>query len=92
MMDRPLNVYVLCALWFEWGNPICYVFVFYALIDDCSFRSTKNNPQGGKKRIKNMRIDISKKKFIVCVMDDKEKILEETTYDSTLADAKEFAG
>ena len=42
--------------------------------------------------MKNMRIDISKKKFIVCVMDDKEKILEETTYDSTLADAKEFAG
>ena len=45
-----------------------------------------------KKRMKNMKIDISKKKFIVCVMDDKEKILEETTYDSTLADAKEFAG
>ena len=42
--------------------------------------------------MKNIGIDISKKKCIVCVMDDKGKILEETAYDNTLADAKEFAG
>ena len=45
-----------------------------------------------KKRMRNIRTDVGKKKFIVCVMDDKEKILEGTAYDSTLADAKEFAG
>ena len=44
------------------------------------------------KRMRNIGTDVGKKKFIVCVMDDKEKILEETTYDNTLADAKEFAG
>ena len=42
--------------------------------------------------MRNIRTDVGKKKFIVCVMDDKEKILEETAYDNTLADAKEFAG
>ena len=41
--------------------------------------------------MRNIGIDISKKKCIVCVMDDKGKILEETAYDNTLADAKEFA-
>ena len=45
-----------------------------------------------KKRMRNIRTDVGKKKFIVCVMDDKEKILEGTAYDNTLADAKEFAG
>ena len=42
--------------------------------------------------MRNIGTDVGKKKFIVCVMDDKEKILEETTYDNTLVDAKEFAG
>ena len=42
--------------------------------------------------MRNIGIDISKKKCIVCVMDDKGKILEETAYENTLADAKEFAG
>ena len=37
--------------------------------------------------MRNIGIDISKKKCIVCVMDDKGKILEETAYDNTLADA-----
>ena len=41
--------------------------------------------------MRNIGIDISKKKCIVCVMDDKGKILEETAYDNTLADAREFA-
>ena len=43
------------------------------------------------KRMRNIGIDISKKKCIVCVMDDKGKILEEAAYENTLADAKEFA-
>ena len=50
MMERPLCATVLCALYLEWGNPICYVLVLYALIGDCSFRSIKNNPQGGDKK------------------------------------------
>ena len=29
--------------------------------------------------MRNIGTDVGKKKFIVCVMDDKEKILEETT-------------
>ena len=41
--------------------------------------------------MKNIGIDISKKKCVVCVMDDKGKMLEETAYDNTLVDAKEFA-
>ena len=43
------------------------------------------------KRMKNIGIDISKKKCVVCVMDDKGKILEESAYENTLVDAKEFA-
>ena len=42
--------------------------------------------------MRNIGIDISKEKCIVCVMDDKGKILEETAYGNTLEDAKEFAG
>ena len=42
--------------------------------------------------MRNIGIDISKRKCVVCVMDDKGRILEETTYDNTLEDAKEFAG
>ena len=41
--------------------------------------------------MKNIGIDISKKKCVVCVMDDKGKILEESAYENTLVDAKEFA-
>ena len=44
------------------------------------------------KRMKNIGIDISERKCVVCVMDGKGRILEETAYDNTLADAKEFAG
>ena len=44
------------------------------------------------KRMRNIGIDISKKKCVVCVMDDKGKALEESAYENTLADAKEFAG
>ena len=44
------------------------------------------------KRMRNIGIDISKRKCVVCVMDDKGKILEETAYDNTLEDAREFAG
>ena len=40
------------------------------------------------KRMRNIGIDISKKRCIVCVMDDKGKILEEVAYENTLADAK----
>ena len=40
------------------------------------------------KKIKNIGIDINKRKCVVCVMDDKGKILEETAYDNTLADAR----
>ena len=42
--------------------------------------------------MRNIGIDISKKKCIVCVMNCRGKMLEEITYDNTLADAKEFAG
>ena len=42
--------------------------------------------------MRNIGIDISKRKCVVCVMDDKGRILEETAYDNTLEDAKEFAG
>ena len=37
-------------------------------------------------------MDIGKRKYVVCIMDDKGMIPEEIAYDSTLADAKEFAG
>ena len=50
VMDRPLGKHVLRALNFEWGNPRCCVPVLRALIGDCSFRSIKNNPQGGDKK------------------------------------------
>ena len=42
--------------------------------------------------MRNIGIDISKRKCVVCVIDDVGMILEETAYDNTLADAKEFAG
>ena len=92
MMDRPLYATVLCTLYLEWGNPRCCVPVLRAQVGDCKFRSAKNNLQGGKKKMRNIGTDVGKKKFIVCVMDDKEKILEGTAYDNTLEDAKEFAG
>ena len=49
-VDRPLDHHVLRALKFEWGNPSCWVPVLRALIGDCSFRSAKNNPQGGERK------------------------------------------
>ena len=42
--------------------------------------------------MRNIGIDISKRKCVVCIIDDKGKILEEIAYDNTLTDAKEFAG
>ena len=50
MMDRLLCATVLRVLYLEWGNPRCYVPVLRALIGDCIFRSTKNNPQGSDKK------------------------------------------
>ena len=50
MMDRPLFVHVLHALYIEWGSLRCCVPVPRALIGDCSFRSIKNNLQGGDKK------------------------------------------
>ena len=43
------------------------------------------------KRIRNIGMDISKRKCIVCVMDYKGRMIEETAYKNTLTDAKEFA-
>ena len=42
--------------------------------------------------MRNIGIDISKRKCVVCVMDDIGRMLEETAYENTLADAKEFTG
>ena len=41
--------------------------------------------------MKNIGIDISKRKCVVCVMDGKGKVLEEASYDNTLESAKKFA-
>ena len=47
VIDQPLTITVLRALYLEWGNPRCCVLVLRARIGDCIFRSIKNNPQGG---------------------------------------------
>ena len=44
------------------------------------------------KRMRDIGIDINKRKCVVCVMDNVGRMLEETAYDNTLANAKEFAG
>ena len=41
--------------------------------------------------MKNIGIDIDKRKYVVCVMDNMGRMLEESTYENTPADAKEFA-
>ena len=41
--------------------------------------------------MKNIGIDIGKKKCFICVMDEKGTILEETNYDNTLQHAKTLA-
>jgi len=41
--------------------------------------------------VKNIGIDIGKKKCFICVMDEKGVILEESNYDNTLHDAEIFA-
>ena len=41
--------------------------------------------------MRNVGIDVSEKKCIVCIMNDKENILKETAYDNTLANTKKFA-
>ena len=41
--------------------------------------------------MKNIGIDIGKKKCFICIMDEKGTILEETNYDNTLHDAEIFA-
>jgi transposase len=41
--------------------------------------------------MKNIGIDIGKKKCFICVMDEKGTILEESNYDNTLQDAEIFA-
>lgn len=41
--------------------------------------------------MKNIAVDIGKKKCIVCIMDENGKILEETSFDNTLKDASLFA-
>ncbi len=43
------------------------------------------------KKVKNIGIDIGKKKCFICVMDEKGTILEESNYDNTLHDAEIFA-
>jgi len=58
------------------------------LIDECSFQP--NQKKGGEK-MKNIGIDIGKKKCFICVMDEKGTILEETDYENTLHHAKAFA-
>ena len=81
-MDRPLCETVLCTLYPEWENPRCCVPVPCALTGDCILRSVKSSPQEGEKRMR----DASKKRCVACIMNDKGKILEESTYDNTLAD------
>ena len=44
-----------------------------------------------RERIRNIGIDIGKRKCIVCVADGKGNVLERTSYKNTLEDAKEFA-
>ena len=41
--------------------------------------------------MRNIGIDIGKKKCFICIMDEKGNILEESDYDNTLQDAKTFA-
>ena len=41
--------------------------------------------------MKNIGIDIGKKKCFICVMDEKGSIMEETDYDNTMQDAESFA-
>jgi len=41
--------------------------------------------------VKNIGIDIGKKKCFICVMDEKGSIMEETDYDNTMQDAESFA-
>ena len=41
--------------------------------------------------MKNIGIDIGKRKCVVCITDEKGKVLEETDYDNTLYHAKKFA-
>lgn len=48
------------------------------LIDECSFWPNK---QGGEK-VKNIRMDIGKKRCFTCVMDDDGVVLEEGSYNT----------
>ena len=73
MMDRPLCTTVLRALIFEWSNPNCCVPVPRALTGDCIFRSVKSSQWGDDKKTKNMGMDISRRKYIVCVVEDRNQ-------------------
>jgi transposase len=52
------------------------------------FQPTKTK---GGENLKNIAVDIGKKKCVVCIMDENGKILEETSYKNILKDASSFA-
>lgn len=45
----------------------------------------------GGENLKNITVDIGKKKCVVCIMDENGTILDETSFDNTLNDASLFA-
>ena len=61
---------MLRALYLEWGNPDCCVPVPRALTGVASFDPSKTIRKEVIKRMKNMWMDIGKKKCVVCVMDN----------------------
>lgn len=48
------------------------------------------NTKGGE-NLKNIAVDIAKKKCIACIIDESGDILEETSFDNTLKNASLFA-
>ena len=69
-MDRSLCTTVLSALYLEYGNPNCCVPVPHALTGDCIFLSVKSSQWRDDKKTKNMGMDISRRKYMICVAED----------------------
>ena len=79
VMDRSLCTTVLRALIFEWSNPNCCVPVPRALTGDCIFRSVKSSQWGDDKKTKNMGMDISRRKYMICAAEDRNQTVSRPT-------------
>ncbi|MFQ5782182.1 MAG: IS110 family transposase [Nitrosopumilus sp.] len=78
----------MSSLHIEWSVLSCSIGERQALIDVCSISS---RPKRGGENLKNIAVDIGKKKCAVCITDEYGTILEETIFENTLKAASLFA-